>query len=86
MWVLEIVRSCWFAWACAGLCLVIAVCSVFREPLGLESLMIKLDTHALANQAHIIKTQERLIETQQKLIETLQNQLRIEGIMPWDDE
>lgn len=85
MWVLEIVGSCWVAWSCAGLFAVIAVCSVFRAPLGLESLMIKLDTQALATQTHIIKTQERMIETQQKLIETMKRQLRMEGINPWED-
>ncbi len=92
MWVLEIVHNYWFAWAGAGLSSLIAVCTVFRAPLGLEALMIRLNTQALATQAHIIKTQGRLIETQQKLIETQQKlietrekQLRMEGIMPRDD-
>ncbi len=85
MLLLEIVSRGWFAWTCAGLCLVIAACSVFREPLGIEALMLRLNIHALANQAHIIKTQERLIETQKKIIENLTQQLRMTGIIPWHD-
>lgn len=86
MFVLDIIHSVWCAWTCAGLSLTIAVCSVFRTPLGLEGWILRLDTQALAHQSNIIKIQERMIATQQNLIETLTRQLMLEGITPWDAE
>lgn len=81
-----IISSCWFAWSCAAVFAVIALCSIFRSPLGLDALISRLDAQLIYENAKLIKIQERMIETQQKLIETRQKQLRLEGIIPWDDE
>ncbi len=86
MVVLEVVRSCWFAWTCAGLSSVIAACTVFRSPLGLDALIIRLDSQIIATNAQIIKSQERVIASQQKLINELKRRLMVEGILPWDDD
>ena len=59
------------AWGCAALFAIIAICSFFRRPLGLEALMIKLDTRALGLQSVTIQSQGRLIATQSRLITTL---------------
>ena len=102
MWqfVYELFECLWFAWGCAGLFLVIALCSVFRSRLGLDALLIRLDTFALSNQAGIIRVQAKLIEAQKRVIadlgddvsharealEGLKSQMRLAGLLPWDDD
>lgn len=75
----------WLAWGSSGVLAIIAFALLFREPLGLNELLIRLDSQAIANQATVIKTQDKLIETQRKIIDRLTQQLRMEGLMPWDE-
>ena len=53
---LEGIHNVWVAWGCVGLFAVIAVCSVFRLPLGLDALIIRLDSQLIATNSQIIKS------------------------------
>ena len=77
--------NCWVAWGAAGTFLVIALCSIFRTPLGIEGCMLWLMVKTVGLQEVVIRDQAALLENRERLIATLERQLMLEDIIPWND-
>ncbi len=88
MWqfVCGLVQSLWFAWGVAGLFLITTLCSIFRTSLGIEGCMLSLMTQTAGTQAGIIKNQQGLIDAQQVIIAACEAEMRLAGLLPWDDD